>query len=456
MKDKHPQKAATFIKDEARVDWHDAALWHVRSKRDLAVDDVPEWAFLRGMASEIKSHTLSKLDSYLLDFEANALKNGVTVHWARDGEEHNSIVLDILQKNNATKVVKSKSMLTEECELNPYLEAAGIEVTDTDLGERIIQLRKEPPSHIVLPAIHIKKEEVGDLFRKELNSEPGNNDPTYLTHRARAHLREKFLECDAAITGVNFGIAETGEVIVCTNEGNADMGVHLAKVQIHSMGLEKMIPRKKDLGIFIRLLARSATGQPITIYTSHHKKAIEGTEKHIILVDNGRSDRLAMPDYRNALKCIRCGACMNTCPIYRRSGGHSYHFTIPGPIGSILAPTVDTSEYSDLPFASTLCGSCEDVCPVKIDIPHQLYKWRQDIAEAGNLSAGKRRSMRLAARILKREKNYKRFGKLMNIGLKYSPKFLLNNRFNKWSIGRDLPKAPKESFKSWYKKNHGK
>ncbi|HHB77850.1 MAG TPA: lactate utilization protein, partial [Saprospiraceae bacterium] len=382
----HPEKAEAFIKNSERVDWHDAALWHVRNKRDKAVDGVPEWEELRNIASQIKAHTLANLRSYLIDFEQNAMANGVEVHWAKDATSHNRIVQEILERNNVKKIVKSKSMLTEECGLNHFLEERDFEVTDTDLGERIIQMRQEPPSHIVLPAIHIKKEEVGDLFRKELHAEPGNNEPSYLTLQARIHLRKKFMECQAAITGVNFGIAETGEVVVCTNEGNADMGVHLAPVQIHSMGLEKLIPRQKDLGIFVRMLARSATGQPITVYTSHHKKPAKGTEKHIILVDNGRTNRLTMEKYRSALQCIRCGACMNTCPIYRRSGGHSYHFTIPGPIGSILAPTTDMKAHSDLPFASTLCGSCGDVCPVKIDIPNQLYRWRQDIAEAGGLS----------------------------------------------------------------------
>ncbi len=449
----HSKNAEAFIKNTDRVDWHDAALWHVREKRDVAVDTVPEWEELRSVAAQIKAHTLANLRTYLIDFEQNAMANGVEVHWAKDAEAHNQIVHEILKRNNVKKVVKSKSMLTEECGLNPFLEKRGIEVTDTDLGERIIQMRQEPPSHIVLPAIHIKKEEVGDLFRKELGAEPGNNDPAYLTQQARIHLREKFLACDAAITGVNFGVVETGEVVVCTNEGNADLGVHLAPVVIHSMGLEKLVPRQKDLAVFIRLLARSATGQPITIYTSHHRKPAKGAEKHIILVDNGRSNRLSMEKHRSSLQCIRCGACMNTCPIYRRSGGHSYHFTIPGPIGSILAPTTDLKEYSDLPFASTLCGSCGDVCPVKIDIPNQLYLWRQEIAEAGALE-GKRKSMKAASKLLASPRSYRNFGRLMRFGLRFMPKFLMVNRYNVWTKGRDLPKPPKQSFKAWYKKNH--
>ncbi|MEM8891245.1 MAG: lactate utilization protein B, partial [Bacteroidota bacterium] len=374
---KHPQKAAEFIANEARTDWHDRSLWVVREKRDKLAKGVAEWEKLRELASQIKDHTLSHLDTYLEEFEKNALANGVQVHWAKDAAAHNKIVLDILQKHKARSLVKSKSMLTEECGLNPFLEKQGIEVIDTDLGERIIQMKDEPPSHIVMPAIHLKKEEIGELFHEKLQTEKGATDPKYLTEAARQHLRSHFLQADAALSGVNFAIAETGGVTVCTNEGNADMGIHLAPLQIHCMGLEKVIPRLKDLGVFTRLLARSATGQPITIYTSHHLKPKPGGEMHIVIVDNGRSEQLGREDFRNSLKCIRCGACMNTCPIYRRSGGHSYDYTVPGPIGSILTPGKDLKKYSDLPLASSLCGSCSDVCPVKIDIHQQLYKWRQ-------------------------------------------------------------------------------
>ncbi|RLD74721.1 MAG: 4Fe-4S ferredoxin, partial [Bacteroidetes bacterium] len=265
----HAKKASEFIANENRTNWHDKSLWLVRTKRDIAVNRVAEWEELRELASQIKAHTLSKLDDYLLQFEKNALKNGVQVHWAANGKEHNQIVLDILESVNAKKIVKSKSMLTEECGLNPFLEKHNFEVIDTDLGERIIQLRNEPPSHIVLPAIHLKKEEIGELFHEKLNTLKGNSNPDYLTAEARKHLREKFLNADVALTGVNFAVAETGQVVVCTNEGNADMGVHLADVQIHSMGIEKLIPQQKHLGVFTRLLARSATGQEITTYTSH-------------------------------------------------------------------------------------------------------------------------------------------------------------------------------------------
>ncbi|MFN7115535.1 MAG: lactate utilization protein B [Saprospiraceae bacterium] len=449
----HAIKAEKFIQNEARTDWHDAALWFVRLKRDRAAHAIMEWETLRELASQIKNNVLSNLDIYLGEFEENARANGVHVHWAVDADEHNQIVHSILQKHNIHHVVKSKSMLTEECHLNEYLAKYNIEVIDTDLGERIIQIRNEPPSHIVLPAIHLKKEEIGELFHETLHTEKGATDPKYLTEAARQHLREKFLHASAAITGVNFAIAETGGVVVCTNEGNADMGVHLAPVQIHCMGIEKIIPRVNDLSVFIRLLARSATGQPSTIFTSHHHKAKPNGEMHIIIVDNGRSDQLGRADFRNSLKCIRCGACMNTCPIYRRSGGHSYDATIPGPIGSILTPGIDLKKYSDLPFASTLCGSCSDVCPVKINIHEQLYKWRQIITQSGYLPSAKRQGMKFAGKVLANYKRYKIAGKMMRHALKTLPRFAIYNRLNEWGKGRELPNTPKESFKEWHERN---
>jgi L-lactate dehydrogenase complex protein LldF len=450
----HAQKATLFNQDEARTDWHDQALWHVREKRDTATHGIAEWEQLREWGSQIKDHTLSHLDTYLEAFEAQAVKNGVKVHWAKDAAAHNEIVHGILQQNQLKQVVKSKSMLTEECHLNDYLAEQGIEVIDTDLGEHIIQMREEPPSHIVLPAIHLKKEEVGELFHLKLHTEKGASDPQYLTEAARQHLRGHFLQAQAAITGVNFAIAETGGVVVCTNEGNADMGVHLAPVQIHCMGLEKVIPRAEDLSVFTRLLGRSATGQPITIFTSHHHRPKPGGEMHIVIVDNGRSEHLGREDFRNALKCIRCGACMNTCPIYRRSGGHSYDSTIPGPIGSILTPGIDLRKHQDLPFASTLCGSCSDVCPVKIDIHSQLYKWRQLITRDEKWEPGKKRAMSLAGQVLSRPGWYRWGGRMARWALRWMPRFMVYHRLNDWGKDRELPEAPKQSFGDWYRQNH--
>lgn len=448
----HPENATEFLKDQNRSKWHDETLWFVRDKRDRISKTIPEWEQLRELASQIKDNVLANLGSYLEDFERNALQNGIKIHWAADAEEHNQHVLRILQENNCRAIVKSKSILTEECHLNPYLEKQGIEVVDTDLGERIVQFLNQPPSHIVLPAIHLKKGEISDLFHEKLHTEKGNHDPTYLTQAARVHLREKFLGAKVAITGVNFGIAETGEFVVCTNEGNADMGVHLADVHIACMGIEKILPRRKDLAVFLRLLARSATGQPITNYNSHFRSSSPGKETHIILVDNGRTAQLAREKFKNSLKCIRCGACMNTCPIYRRSGGFSYGSTVPGPIGSILSPGLDMKKHSTLPFASTLCGSCSDVCPVKINIHEQLYEWRQEITKTHG-EFGKGLSMKLASGIFKSPLAYKISGSLMRSALKALPDSLIYHPLNTWGKSRNLPDTPKETFQQWYQKN---
>lgn len=448
----HPENAAEFLKDSQKAKWHDETLWFVRDKRDKVSKGIPEWEQLRELASGIKDNVLANLADYLEEFERNATKNGIIVHWAADSEEHNRLVLEILQQQNCTAVVKSKSILTEECHLNPYLEKHGVEVVDTDLGERIVQFLNQPPSHIVLPAIHLKKGEISELFHEKLHTEKGNEDPAYLTQAARVHLREKFFAAKVAITGVNFGIAETGEFVVCTNEGNADMGVHLAQVHIACMGIEKILPRRKDLGVFLRLLARSATGQPITNYNSHFRSPSSGKEIHLILVDNGRTAQLAREKFRNSLKCIRCGACMNTCPIYRRSGGFSYNSTVPGPIGSILSPGLDLKKHSSLPFASTLCGSCTDVCPVKINIHEQLYEWRQEVTKTqGEFAKGL--SMKLANGIFKSPLAYKISGSLMRNALKSLPNSLIYHPLNIWGKNRNLPDAPKESFQQWYRKN---
>jgi len=448
----HPKLAEQFNADEPRVNWHDETLWWVRVKRDKAARSVPEWEQLREAASRIKNNVLANLSEYLLQFEEQATRNGITVHWAKDAREHNAIVLGLLQKHGIDRMVKSKSMLTEECHLNNYLQEHGIEVIDTDLGERIVQMRKEPPSHIVLPAIHLKKQDVSDTFHEHLQTEKGNNDPQFLTQAARIHLREKFLTRRAALTGVNFAVAETGEFVVCTNEGNADMGAHLADIHIASMGFEKIIPQRRHLSVFLRLLARSATGQPITTYSSHFKKPRKGAEMHIVLVDNGRSTQLGRKDFRNSLKCIRCGACFNTCPVYRRSGGHSYHTAIAGPIGSILAPNLDMRKYADLPFASTLCGSCSNVCPVKIDIHDQLYKWRQVLMKEGYGSTVKKMGMKGMTFTLSHPGFYRFAGKAGRWTMKAAP-FIINNKLNPWYKQRDMPSPPKESFGEWYKKH---
>ena len=452
----HPEKAAEFIANDERMHWHDKALWFVREKRDLAAHGLNEWEELRRVASEIKTHTIDKLDYYLEEFEKNAKQKGLHVHWAKDAKEHNEIVLKLLLARGAKKLVKSKSMLTEECHLNPFLEENGIEVVDTDLGERIVQLREEAPSHIVLPAIHLKKEDVGKTFEKFLKTEKDNCDPTYLTRAARKHLREKFLNADASMTGVNFGIAETGGVVVCTNEGNADLGASLPKLHIASMGIEKIIPRLKDLSIFTRLLARSATGQPITSYTSHFHAPIEGGEMHIIIVDNGRSDIIANDDFKQSLHCIRCGACINTCPVYRRSGGHSYGYTIPGPIGSTLGASKDLRTNKTLPFACTLCASCSNVCPSKIKLHNQLYKHRQSVVAAGLLGAKKHTILKVATWVMKHPILLDFSGSMARKIVPKLPRSILYSKANVWGKKRELPKFPKNSFKELYKQREEK
>jgi L-lactate dehydrogenase complex protein LldF len=446
----HAAKAAAFVANDARMHWHDQAVWFVRQKRDVARAAVPEWEELRGLASQIKAHALSRLADYLELFEKNAVAAGAQVHWARDADEHNRIVHGLLAARGVTRLVKSKSMLTEECHLNPYLEKQGIEVVDTDLGERIVQFRREPPSHIVMPAIHLRKEEIGDLFHDKLGTPAGLSDPKQLTEAARAHLRAKFLAAQAGLTGVNFAVAETGGVVVCTNEGNADLGTSLPPLHIACMGVEKIVPRLRDLGVFLRLLARSATGQPITTYTSHFHGPRRGGELHIVIVDHGRSRILAREEYRASLKCIRCAACMNTCPVYRRSGGHSYGVTVPGPIGSVLAPHIDPREHQDLPFASSLCGSCTDVCPVRIDLHHQLLAWRGELAARGLVPLGKRVAAKVGAFVLARTWLYRLAGKLARWFLPLIPA-----RWHAWGRQRDLPPMPRESFREQWRKRAG-
>jgi L-lactate dehydrogenase complex protein LldF len=443
----HPAAAARFISNTTQVRWHDATIWNARGKRDRASQSVPEWEMLRDLASRIKLHTMSRLDEYLEQFEAAATRLGAQIYWARDAGEHNTIVAGILARHRATHVVKSKSMLTEECGLNPLLESLGIEVTDTDLGEWIVQLRHEHPSHIVTPAIHIMKEQVSDLFHEQLGTAAGATDPAYLVEAARQHLRQKFLAAQVGITGVNFAVAETGGFVVCTNEGNADLGVSLPPVHIACMGIEKLVPRLEDLGVFLRLLARSATGQPITTYSSHFHGPKPGGELHIVLVDNRRSELLGSIDFRRTLNCIRCGACFNTCPVYRRSGGHSYGVTVGGPIGSIINSAREPAEHKSLPYACSLCGSCTDVCPVKIDIHQQLFISRRQIANFGLVPKGKRVAIKLAAIVLNRPWLYQLAGKVARFALRIAPRSLVYSRMNIWGRQRELPSPPKQTFR---------
>lgn len=348
--------------------------------------------------------------------------------------------------------IKSKSMLAEECGLNEFLEKKGIEVVESDLGERILQLMHKRPSHIVLPAIHVKKEEIGELFVREMGTEPGNNDQTYLTHAARKNLRRKFIEAEAAMTGANFAVASTGECVVCTNEGNADMGTSQPKLQITAFGMEKIVPDRDALGVFTRLLARSGTGQPITTYTSHYRKPRKGGELHIIIVDNGRSRILADQEHVKALNCLRCGACMNTCPVYRRSGGYSYTYFIPGPIGINLGMLKAPLHYYDNVSACSLCYSCQNVCPVKVDLADQIYHWRQQLHTLGVASSSKKLMSGGMKFLMSRPA-------LFNFALKNAPivnslpRGMIYNDLNDWGKEREIPEFAKESFNEMWKKN---
>ncbi len=357
-------------------------------RRRDAVNDVPEWETLRDHAHAVKEHTLSRLDEYLQAFAVKAEAAGAHMHWASTAEEARGIITDLIKPLGNVGVVKSKSMTTEEIHLNAELETHGIEPVETDLGEWIIQLADEPPSHIIAPAIHKTKRQVSELFEQQLGIEP-TDDEERLTAAAREHLRDVFARAKVGISGVNFAIAETGSIVIIENEGNARLTTSLPDMHIAVMGIEKVIPRLRDLDVFLRILPRSGTGQALTSYQS----IITGPERgdrigprslHIVVLDNGRSKMLREHATREALACIRCGACLNACPVYQQIGGHAYGAVYAGPIGSVITPQIDGFRVArHLPFASSLCGACRDVCPVKIDIPNALIHLRKHIVSHG-------------------------------------------------------------------------
>jgi L-lactate dehydrogenase complex protein LldF len=446
-----------ILQDQVHEPMHDGFLWKTMMRRDDAASAIPEWEHLRAIASQIKEHTLTHLDRYLEQFADNAERRGARVHWAIDAAEHNNIVHSILREHGVSELIKSKSMLQEECGMTNFLQNRGIRVTESDLGERIQQLDGQPPSHIVIPAIHKTRRDVAQVFARNIGTDPNNDDPHYLTEAMRNNARPRFLAAGAGMTGGNFAIAETGTFVVCTNEGNADIGAAVPPLHIASIGIEKLVPRVEDMGVFLRLLSRSALGSPLTQYSSHFTGPRKGGELHIILVDNGRTRRLGMPDFWHSLKCIRCGACMNTCPVYRRSGGLAYGATYSGPIGVILDPTFDEFKYSELPFHSTLCGSCSEVCPVKIDISDQILKWRRVMAGKGYLPLAKRASFAIAGHVFGHPEEYQAMGKVAATALKYAPEFLLyNNALNPWGRDRELPEMAKQNFREWYVANRRK
>jgi L-lactate dehydrogenase complex protein LldF len=449
------EAAERFLAAPRHQQQHDTRLWTLRQRRDDQMWAMPEWEEMRSLASAIKEHTLSHLDTYLEMFEANATANGVVVHWVKDAAEHNAIVLDLLQRRGAKTLIKSKSMLTEECGLRADLAKAGVEVVETDLGERIQQLDDEDPSHVVVPAVHKLRTDVAKVFAATIGSDPDNHDPPYLAGAQRDATRPLILNAEAGMTGANFLVAETGAVVVCTNEGNADLCANIPRLHIVSVGIEKLVPRTEDLAIFVRMLSRSALGSPITQYTSHFRGPRQGGEMHVVLVDNGRSERLGMPEFWTSLKCIRCGACMNTCPVYRRSGGLSYGATYSGPIGLIIDPSFNARKYSNLPFASTLNGSCTNVCPVKINIHEQIYAWRKVLVRQHETPFVKRAAMKAAGALFARPAMYRAAVERTNDALANLPRFVIYNGMNAWGKNREMPRPPAETFHQWYARNRG-
>jgi len=443
------RRAFETLPSRGEVAHHDAAVWDLRRRRDAAVAAVPDWEALRERAAAIKAFTLDHLDELLLAFEEQARAAGAHVHWATDAAALCRIVTELLSARGARRIVKSKSMLTEECGLNPHLAARSFEVVDTDLGERIVQLAGEPPSHLIVPAIHKTRREIGALFHRTMGTPQGEDDPERLTRHARANLRRHFLAADAGISGANFAVAESGTLVLVTNEGNADLGTSLPPLHVACLGIEKLVPTLADLPVFLRLLARSATGQAISAYTTLLHGPRPGGELHIVLVDNGRSALLANPSHRGALACIRCGACLNTCPVYRRAGGHAYGSVIPGPIGSVLGPALGGALAAELPQASSLCGSCSAVCPVKIDLHGQLLAWR---GARRNTSRVGRGLVASAALVLRWPLLVGLARRAARIAWPLLARRFRRNPAEPWLAARELPPLPRRSFRSEWRR----
>ncbi len=383
------QTATIAIKDIRLATTLEGATGRFRDQRVQALDTYPQVEELRDYLKQVREATISNLAAHLETFEQKAKEAGTQVHWAQDSTEANQIVLDIAKKHNVSLAAKSKSMATEEIKLNEALQEAGIDPVETDLGEWIIQLSEEPPYHIIGPAIHKTRGQVAELFERESGKPMDANDIPALTEAAREILREKFLAAGMGISGANIGVAETGSIVIVTNEGNARMVTSVPKVHVAVMGIEKIAPNWNAASAWLSLLARSATGQPLSIYTTiltgpAREPDPDGPEEmHVVLVDNGRSKLLGTP-YDEVLQCLRCGACLNICPVYRIAGGHAYGSPYSGPIGAVVSPLLFGLEnYEGLPHASTLCGACKDVCPVRIDLPRMLLELRADQVKQG-------------------------------------------------------------------------
>ncbi len=439
----------------------------IRDKRARVVGELPDWEQLRDAGAAIKDRALHSLDEQLERLEESVTAAGGTVHWARHGGEANEIVTGLVRDAGAHEVVKVKSIATDEIGLNEALGAAGIGAVETDLAELIIQLAGDVQSHILVPAIHLNRAEIRDVFARELGAEDLPDDPPALAEVARRHLRRKFLEARVGVSGANFAVAETGTVCVVESEGNGRMCTTLPEVLISVMGIEKVLASFRDLEVMLALLPRSSTGERMNPYTSLWSGVVEGDgprEFHLVLLDNGRTQALADDVGRQALRCIRCSACLNVCPVYSRTGGHSYGSVYPGPIGAILTPQlVGVENASSLPYASSLCGACYEVCPVKIDIPSVLVDLRRQVVDEQRARPGvraqvdpERRAMEGLARAFRSRRGYEtlqRAGRLAQRPLARGRDRIgaLPGPLAGWTAARDLPAIPDQTFREWWR-----
>ncbi|MGW4298623.1 LutB/LldF family L-lactate oxidation iron-sulfur protein [Streptomyces sp. NPDC004376] len=452
----------------------------IRAKRARAVAEVSDWAELREAGKRIKDHTLRHLDGYLEQLEESVTAAGGTVHWAADATEANRIVTELVRATGESEVVKVKSMATQEIELNEALEAAAIHAYETDLAELIVQLGEDRPSHILVPAIHRNRSEIRDIFRTRMASwgrpapEGLSDDPAELAEAARLHLREKFLRAKVGVSGANFMVAETGTLVVVESEGNGRMCLTLPETLISVVGIEKVVPTWRDLEVFLQLLPRSSTAERMNPYTSMWTGTTDGDGPrafHLVLLDNGRTDTLADEVGRQALRCIRCSACLNVCPVYERAGGHAYGSVYPGPIGAVLSPQLrgTASEIdASLPYASSLCGACYEVCPVAIDIPEVLVHLRERVVEGGPAvrdgnrvvlkpakgHAAERAAMRAAGWALARPGVLRTGQRLASRTRGFRPR-TLPGPGRAWTATRDLPAVPAEPFRDWWLRTRG-
>jgi L-lactate dehydrogenase complex protein LldF len=468
-------KAPSF-QEGARVALQDAQLRRnlrtathtIRAKRALVVGELPDWNKLRMAGREIKARTMRHLDHYLLEYEAAVQRAGGKVYWAVNAESANRIVVDLVRRSGAREVVKVKSITTDEIGLNAALQAAGITPIETDLAELIIQLAGETSSHILVPAIHKNRSEIRELFMRHLGVAELSDEPEALAEVARQYLRRAFLRAEVGISGANFGIAETGSVAIFESEGNGRMCLTLPRLLITVMGIEKVIPRFRDLEVFAQLLPRSSTGERMNPYTSLWTGVYEGDgpqEFHLVLLDNGRTDVLSDEVGRQALHCIRCSACLNVCPVYERTGGHAYHSVYPGPIGAILTPQlVGVSQAPTLPYASSLCGACYDVCPVAINIPEVLVHLRAKVVQAQQRTVRGRVDpengvMQVMARIFSDRRLYERAQRLAQRGqrpfVRHGSVSWLPPPLNAWTAAHDVRPVPNQPFRQWWLAERG-